>query len=113
MRSLALLALVAFVLLALTACNALSHEQQGAIGAVLTDMLHEGKLTPQQYEALLGALQTGNWQNVIDVAVEVGAAVVLSLLGVRAWRGPITARRGIAPGVEIVPPTGSGGISGG
>lgn len=99
---------LAVALLILCACNALSPGQQDAVGAVLGDMLRDGRLTQQQYEALLGALRTGNWQAVTDTAIEVGASVVLALLGVRAWRGPITARRGIAPGVEIVPPSGSG-----
>lgn len=102
MRSLVVLALVASVLLVLTACNALSPGQQDAVGAVLGDMLRDGRLTQQQYEALLAALQTGNWQHVTDTAIEVGASVVLALLGVRAWRGPINARRGVAPGIEII-----------
>lgn len=105
MRHTLLLLLSALVLLALAACNTLTPDQQGAIGTVLGDMYREGKLTADQYQALLSALQTGRMDQLIEIATEVGAAVVLSLLGVRAWRGPIMARRGVAPGIEIVAPS--------
>ena len=93
------------VVISLAACNTLTPDQQSAIGTVLGDMYRDGKLTGDQYQALLQALQTGRVDQLISIATEVGAAIVLSLLGVRAWRGPITARRGVAPGAEIVAPS--------
>ena len=103
MRHTLLLLLFALVLLALAACNTLTPDQQGAIGTVLGDMYREGKLTADHYQALLSALQTGRMDQLIEIATEVGASIVLALLGVRVWRGPITARKGIPPGIEIVP----------
>lgn len=96
-------ALAALVALFLCACEALSPGQQDAVGAVLTDMLHEGKLTQAQYDALMQALHTGNMDTLLQTALEVGASVLMALLGVRVWRGGITSRKGEVPIMTMAP----------
>lgn len=95
--------LVAVAIIVLLVSCALSPGQQQAIGAILADARMRGDLTEQQYAALLEALASGNYSHLWQTAVDVGAAVILSLLGVRVWRGSTMNRRGAAPGSDPVP----------
>ena len=87
-----------FVLaLALFACTALSPAEQQELARLILEN-QQGQLTQAQVERLYQLLQQSQTGEIDWNAIGAGVAgIVGSLLGVRVWRGPITARKGSAP----------------
>lgn len=81
-----------FVLLSLAcfgfvACGAFSAEQAATVQQVLVDLRDAGKITPEQYEALLQSFHQ-SWDGWTDIAIVVGGSVLASLTGMQIVRGP-------------------------
>lgn len=73
-------------------CSALSPDQVSSIVETVRER-HGPEVAEQVARAL-----SGDWRG---VALEIGRTAVdvaLALLGVRVWRGSVTARRGLPPG---------------
>lgn len=84
--------------LLLVGCAGMSAEQADAVRAVLEEMLSKGQLTQSQFDSLSLLLQpTPDWLGVLSSVGETLISVVLALLGVKVWRGGITARKGAPP----------------
>lgn len=80
-------------LIALAACSHLSPEQKQTLADSYQQMLTEGKITIEQYNALMGALNgSKDW---IGQAVETALTIGFALLGVRWYRGPATKEENI------------------
>lgn len=73
---------------------ALSPEQKQAATQAFQQMLVDGQISQQQYDAIIAAMTAGDWSQVRDIAISVGLGVVSSLTGVRVWRGSVNNRKG-------------------
>lgn len=82
---------VAFGLL--TSCS-LSPEQRAAFTDTMQEMVANGQITQDQFNAIMSAVAAGDWQQVRDIGVSTALGIGGSLLGVRAWRGGVNARKG-------------------
>jgi len=71
------------------------------IAGDLQKAVDKGIISPEQKKLLLDSFTAGNtsgiWPAIQGFLVDVALPVALSLLGVRAWRGGITKRKGVAP----------------
>ena len=94
------LTLALSALLLLVAC-AMSPEHAAQVRVVFDEMLAQGQLTVEQHAALIAALTANDWSQVWETALEIGAAVLLALTGVRIQRGSILARKGYAPVASV------------
>jgi hypothetical protein len=71
------------------------------IATDLQKAVDKGIISPDQKKLLLDSFTAGNtsgiWPAIQSFVVDVALPVALSLLGVRAWRGSIVKRKGVAP----------------
>lgn len=90
----------------LVSCSWLDPAASAAARGALEQMLRDGVISQAQFDALVAALDGGGgWRSKLETAAEIALAVGGSLFGVRLWRGPITARRGLAEAIEkVLPP---------
>lgn len=94
MAKLVILVLVAATML--VSCTILGADERQQALSALAEMLAAGTITQSQYDALVAALSGGGWGEFLRIGGEVALGILGSLLGVRIWRGPIGARRGLA-----------------
>lgn len=86
------------VLVLCAGCAWMDPDQAAAVRQVLEEMLARGQITEGQFEALTQLLQPKpDWLGVLGSIGETVLSVVLALLGVKWWRGGITARKGAPP----------------
>ena len=73
MRNTLILALIALLLLALTACGTLSDEQRIALTEWARQQFTSGQITEAQYNAILNALEGGSewWMSTIEVVTAI------------------------------------------
>lgn len=78
--------------------------QAGEMALAALDLAFKsGKISPEEYKAAIDAIKiamqnSGGW---LDLLKQIGGfigPIVLSLLGVRVWRGGINDRRGVSHG---------------
>ena len=93
--------LVAFLLVLLLAACVTDPETAARIASDLQKAVDKGIISEDQKKLLLESLTKGNtagiWPAIQGFLVDVALPVALSLLGVRAWRGGIKNRKGLAP----------------
>jgi len=99
MKKLVVVAIGAGLLFTLCACQALAQSlgfdnASQAAQAALGDMLDNGQITQDQFQALSGALVSGDTSDFRNMLLGVGLSVAGSLTGVRVWRGGVNARKG-------------------
>lgn len=76
----------------------LSEDKKASLRQTYASMLAEGKITAEQYQALLGALESGKLNgDLLNTVIGSILSIGLSLLGVRVWRGGIEDRKGSPP----------------
>lgn len=92
-------ALVAASLLLLTSCSLIG----GSAGAhqALSQMLRDGVINQQQYDALSSALVGGDWDELKRWLIAVGSSWIGVPFITNLQRGKITARRGTAPPAKV------------
>lgn len=79
----------------------LSEDKKTSLRQTYAGMLAEGKITAEQYQALLTALEAGKLDsNLLETIIGSILSVGLSLLGVRVWRGGIETRKGSSPTIS-------------
>ena len=76
----------------LTSCANL----EGSIAEKLAPLVQKGTITVEQFDAIMAIVREAKASGSDWLAriAEIGGSVVLSLLGVRAWRGSTVARKG-------------------
>ena len=87
-------------LLLLSGCSSLSSEHVQTIAEVLSKQVTDGNLTQAQFDAVMGALQgivSGDWTAVLVEIANGALTLAAGYLGIRYWRGPVTARKGLPP----------------
>jgi hypothetical protein len=84
-----------FLFCLLIACASL----EASISEKLLPLVKSGKLTPDQYEQIMAIYREAqsSGSDWIARAIEIGGSVILSLFGVRLWRGGVTTRKGVSP----------------
>jgi hypothetical protein len=90
-------------LLLLCGCSALPSEHVETIQKVLADQVAKGNLTESQFESVMGALAglaAGDWTSMLMEIFNGVITLAAGYLGVRFWRGPVTARKGLPPQAE-------------
>lgn len=95
------------VCLVLAGCMS-AEGQQEAISA-LSKLRDQGTISQSQFEAGVQAVRGQGFGALGDILADIGEAglaVVLSLLGVRVWRGGIKTRKGEPPEPSRKRPTG-------
>lgn len=73
-------------------CSGMSPEMKAELAAQVADLVNKGIISSKQAEMILN--QGAGWE---EVAISIGSAagsILLSLLGVRVWRGGIESRKG-------------------
>ena len=88
--------------LALLCSCSLTGEHVQTVADVLSQQVRDGVMTQAQMDQVVGALRgisSGDWSWLVDVG-EAVATLVLGYFGIRYWRGPVTARKGVAPPAE-------------
>lgn len=88
--------------LLLTACGAVfTPEQADTLRQVWAQQLADGHLSQSQFDALIGGLneaQSGaTWQEVADIAINVGLSAIAVFTGVTLHRGTPGNRKGLPP----------------
>ena len=90
--------LSASLLVFVAACVGLSPEQQQTAIQGIEQLVAAGTISREQADAMIAALSGGDgWSKVLEIAAQVGGTVVLTLLTILGWRGPVNARKGSPP----------------
>lgn len=77
------------VIAALSACSGISPEHQATAVAVLSQLRDAGKISPEQYVALVDAISSSGGSNWWMVALEVLGSALLAYFGIQMRRGPV------------------------
>lgn len=87
-------------LLLLCGCGALTSDHVASIQKVLSDQVTQGNLTQAQFDSVMGSLAglaAGDWTAMLLEIANGVLTLAAGYFGVRWWRGPVTARKGLPP----------------
>jgi hypothetical protein len=83
------LAALASLATVFAACSGISPEHQATAVAVLSQLKDSGKISPEQYVALVDAISSSGGSDWWMIALEVLGSAMLAYFGVQIRRGPV------------------------